>query len=48
MRQLMKQFDGVKKAFKNGEPDKGIDLPDPLDDLSAGNSVRDGEIKLTD
>jgi hypothetical protein len=47
MRQLMKQFDTLKRDFNKGEPDKGIDLPDPLDDLSVGDNVEEGELTIT-
>lgn len=47
MRELMTGFDKIKRAFSKEIPDMKIDLPEPLDSLSTGYQVVDGELTVT-
>jgi hypothetical protein len=47
MRELMNDFNILKKKFKKGNRDMRIDLPKPLDNLDMDNIVIGGQITIT-
>lgn len=47
MRQVMRQFEGHKRAFHGASSDMRIDLPDPLHKVSIDGKIEDGELTIT-
>ncbi|KAH0538333.1 hypothetical protein FGG08_005068 [Glutinoglossum americanum] len=47
MRELMKEFNKLKRKFKKDHRDMKIDLPEPLHNLDMDNRVIGGEITIT-
>ena len=47
MRELMKDFNILKRKFKKGHPDMKMTLPKPLENLDLPNRVEEGEITIT-
>jgi hypothetical protein len=47
MRELMKNFNILKRKFKKGHPDMKMTLPAPLENLNMRNKVDEGQITIT-
>lgn len=46
MRKLVRSFDEQKKNFSNSSDTVKLDLPEPLDNLSTGTAVSEGELTI--
>jgi hypothetical protein len=47
MRELMRDFEALKKAFERDSPEMHIDLPAALRHLTVADTVEQGELIIT-